>query len=176
MICTSQPAFWRVCKIKNDGTREIKEGDSIRLCWKFSDQKSGIQDFLDDTFGRTRIIPAYADIELTLHPHPPYRNGHQESMDVGITPLSAIRAKLDNEVMTRLAPMYGLLLEPEIQFRLDSVGMFPISFLLDVIQVPPNSRPFAAPIDDSGKMDPMSRSLEYMEKMLTRNKAVRSPD
>lgn len=136
MISTDQPAFWRVRKIKDKNITEIKREDTIQLVWKFSDQPSGIQDFLGDTLGRIRPIPAYAGLELTLHTHLTELDTRAANIDVGITATSKLLAQMaTGKLMTRVTAMYGILTEQELQFTLDSIGMSPISFLLAVIIV-----------------------------------------
>ncbi|KAG9495541.1 hypothetical protein J7337_013790 [Fusarium musae] len=54
----TDPVYWRV--LKNDrssisSSDQIKFGDKIRLCWRFSDQSSGWRDYLDDFYGRRRF-------------------------------------------------------------------------------------------------------------------------
>lgn len=50
------PQYWRILKVGASTLGEhIKEGDSIRLCWAFSDQTTGFRDYVDDVFGRRRI-------------------------------------------------------------------------------------------------------------------------
>lgn len=136
MISSDKPAFWRVRKIKDKNIPEIKREDSIQLVWKFSDQPSGIQDFLGDTLGRIRPISAYADLELTLHTHLTELDTRAANIDVGITATSEILAQMaTEELMTEVTAMYGLLTGQELQFRLDTIGMSRISFLLAVIIV-----------------------------------------
>ncbi|WAO95448.1 Hypothetical protein NCS54_01307100 [Fusarium falciforme] len=53
------PVYWRVLKVnaKTGGkdANQLKYGDPIRLCWRFSDQTSGWRDYVDDYYGRRRF-------------------------------------------------------------------------------------------------------------------------
>lgn len=53
------PVYWRVLKAnaKAGGrdANQLKYGDPIRLCWRFSDQTSGWRDYVDDYYGRRRF-------------------------------------------------------------------------------------------------------------------------
>ncbi|KAI8931674.1 hypothetical protein NX059_011321 [Plenodomus lindquistii] len=47
--------YWRIQKVDSTIPGEpIKGNDSIRLCWRFSDQTAGFRDYADDVFGRRR--------------------------------------------------------------------------------------------------------------------------
>lgn len=47
--------YWRIMRTDSNTPGEpIKGGDSIRLCWLFSDQVTGFRDFTNDVFGRRR--------------------------------------------------------------------------------------------------------------------------
>lgn len=58
---TSQPdpVYWRVLKADvgtgGKGSKQLKYGEAIRLCWRFSDQTSGWRDYVDDYYGRRRF-------------------------------------------------------------------------------------------------------------------------
>jgi hypothetical protein len=52
MTSSGGASFWRVKKENNATEDRIKEGDTIKLTWQFSDQTSGFRDFYDDSFGR----------------------------------------------------------------------------------------------------------------------------
>ncbi|KAF2994067.1 hypothetical protein E8E13_002474 [Curvularia kusanoi] len=63
--------FWRINKVEDVHSTGsgiyIREGDSIRLCWRFSDQTCGFRDYQDDIYGRRRFTkPADAPAELYL--------------------------------------------------------------------------------------------------------------
>jgi hypothetical protein len=56
------PVYWRLLKVnpsKNNSSSEdngqLKYGDAVRLCWRFSDQSSGWRDYYDDFYGRRRF-------------------------------------------------------------------------------------------------------------------------
>jgi hypothetical protein len=51
-------SFWRIYRAgAEDSQEEIKDGEAIRMCWCFSDQTAGYRDYVDDTFGRRRVLP-----------------------------------------------------------------------------------------------------------------------
>lgn len=56
---SADPAYWRVCKMQSNSTGadadRVKFGETIRLCWKFSDQLSGWRDYKEDLYGRRRF-------------------------------------------------------------------------------------------------------------------------
>ena len=55
MSSSDESQYWRILKVGAKSMREnIKEGDTIRLCWVFADQTTGFRDFVDDIFGRRR--------------------------------------------------------------------------------------------------------------------------
>ncbi|KAL0631769.1 hypothetical protein Q9L58_009359 [Maublancomyces gigas] len=166
MSKTGPDAFWRIRKVRNGSDaleitegelieledtmegEEIERGDTISLRWQFSDQKSGVSDYLDNSLGSTWTISALETIELSLHAH--RSNGGYLSnpltFDVGISPPPRILKFLgSNNARVDLAAMYGILASPELQFRLDSV-------------------------DESETnrtaIDPMSRTLQYMASRL----------
>ncbi|KAK4870832.1 hypothetical protein LT330_000069 [Penicillium expansum] len=47
--------LWRVQTVGGSSAQYIKEGDPIRLCWRFSDQTCGFRDFFNDVYGRRRF-------------------------------------------------------------------------------------------------------------------------
>ena len=56
MTASPDPCYWRVLKADPDAsTDRIKDGETIRLCWRFSDQVSGWRDYRDDFYGRRRF-------------------------------------------------------------------------------------------------------------------------
>lgn len=143
MSKTGPDAFWRIRKVRNGShAPEIKEGeeiewgDTISLCWQFSDQKSGVCDYLDNPVGSTWTILALETIELSLHAHRSDGGYLSDPLtfDVGISPPPKILEFLgSNDARVNLAAVYGILPSPELQFRLDSVGMSPTPVLLLVI-------------------------------------------
>lgn len=61
--------IWRILKkgaVPGDKIN-IKEGDQVRLAWRFSDQTSGYRDFTDDVFGRRRTGPPEGMEDVTLY-------------------------------------------------------------------------------------------------------------
>lgn len=51
------PSFWRIYRAGEEQSTEcLKDGDRIRLCWVFSDQTTGYRDYLDESFGRGRVV------------------------------------------------------------------------------------------------------------------------
>lgn len=52
------PVYWRILKADSGPghtTNQLKYGDAVRLCWRFSDQTSGWRDYSDDFYGRRRF-------------------------------------------------------------------------------------------------------------------------
>ncbi|MCJ1406830.1 hypothetical protein MMC19_000900 [Ptychographa xylographoides] len=71
MTTSGEASFWRMTKDnKNNGNSSgtlIREGDTVKLCWRFSDQTAGFRDFYDDTFGRrTYSKPQGTDDQLYM--------------------------------------------------------------------------------------------------------------
>ena len=92
-ITTSgDPSFWRILKHSSLSGSEgglIKEGDAVRLCWRFSDQSAGFRDFHGDFFGRRRFTkPNDAEDQLYLKiPFPGFqraKEGKEESNGVAM--------------------------------------------------------------------------------------------
>ncbi|KAF4996970.1 hypothetical protein FGRMN_4188 [Fusarium graminum] len=56
---STDPAYWRVCKTQSNSTGpdadRVKFGETIRLCWRFSDQLGGWRDYKGDLYGRRRF-------------------------------------------------------------------------------------------------------------------------
>ncbi|KAK6523188.1 hypothetical protein TWF694_006082 [Orbilia ellipsospora] len=77
------PSVWRVEKLSGvAGSSIIKTGDIMRLCWRFSDQKSGFRDFQDDIYGRLRYTKPEEIASDTLYfkvPWPRFENMNAES-------------------------------------------------------------------------------------------------
>ncbi|KAJ4200959.1 hypothetical protein NW767_007094 [Fusarium falciforme] len=61
--------IWRILKkgAAPGDKINIKEGDQVRLAWRFSDQTSGYRDFTDDVFGRRRTSPPAGMEDGTLY-------------------------------------------------------------------------------------------------------------
>ncbi|KAG8691309.1 hypothetical protein FRC11_005056 [Ceratobasidium sp. 423] len=128
---TSQdgPSYWRI--LRSDPTARagdpIRDGDTIRLSWRFSDQTAGFRDFYDDTFGRRRFSkPDESSDSLYLKvPYPPF----QSSIDISMVLSSAETALPVVEALKVVAPpteSYGEGLTcynlHDVSFRLDFVG------------------------------------------------------
>ncbi|CAE6424444.1 unnamed protein product [Rhizoctonia solani] len=128
---TSQdgPSYWRV--LRSDPTARagdpIRDGDTIRLSWRFSDQTAGFRDFYDDTFGRRRFSkPDESSDALYLKvPYPPFSNSSD-------TTLVLSPAETDKPVVEplKVVPPPGASYSEglmcynlhDVSFRLDFVG------------------------------------------------------
>ncbi|KAA8897742.1 hypothetical protein FN846DRAFT_816632 [Sphaerosporella brunnea] len=104
---------------------QLKDGDRVRLCWKFSDQTGGFRDFYEDSYGRRRYTKPKDVASDTLYlklPFPGFQNqtnNHGASMvlstDDKKEPVPQTIATLGDEKKTSYS-LYDLC------FRLDSVG------------------------------------------------------
>jgi hypothetical protein len=63
--------MWRVQKVGGSTAQFIKEGETIRLCWRFSDQTCGFRDFCDDIYGRRRFTKP-ENVEDNLYLRTPF--------------------------------------------------------------------------------------------------------
>ncbi|KAL8718280.1 MAG: hypothetical protein Q9225_004558 [Loekoesia sp. 1 TL-2023] len=53
---SDEPSYWRIERATSSSSDvRIKDGEEIRLCWRFSDQLSGFRDYYDDLYGRRRF-------------------------------------------------------------------------------------------------------------------------
>ncbi|CAE6443603.1 unnamed protein product [Rhizoctonia solani] len=128
---TSQdgPSYWRV--LRSDPTaREddpIRDGDTIRLSWRFSDQTAGFRDFYDDTFGRRRFSkPDKASDDLYLKiPYPPFQASEEIAMTLSAAettkPVLQTLKVIPSPGVSYIGPQacYNL---HDVSFRLDFMG------------------------------------------------------
>ncbi|KAM0543698.1 hypothetical protein ACHAPJ_012147 [Fusarium lateritium] len=129
------PVYWRILKTNHSdasGSDQIKFGDNIRLCWRFSDQASGWRDYLDDFYGRRRF-DAPAELrpdEDTLYLKAPFPRFEGFSDQQGMSMLLSTAKNTEPflhlvTVLDRSAPKglkdvtYNLF---DLTFRLDYVG------------------------------------------------------
>lgn len=144
MSSNDGPSFWRVQK--NDPTSlpgdAIRDGDNIRLSWRFSDQTDGFRDFYDDTFGRRRFTKP-DDASNTLYLKVPYPSF--QLSDQTLLVMSAA------ETTKPIVEQLGVLPSPEftdsesqasynlhdITFRLDSAGKALFNFVCG-LELTPN--------------------------------------
>lgn len=123
------PSFWRV--LKSDPTSRagdpIRDGDNIRLSWRFSDQTDGFRDFYDDTFGRRRFTKpdGASDVLYLKVPYPSF-----QSSDSTLLVMSAAETTKPIVEPLRVLPLAGFTESEsqanynlhDISFRLDSAG------------------------------------------------------
>ncbi|EUC28058.1 hypothetical protein COCCADRAFT_64920, partial [Bipolaris zeicola 26-R-13] len=113
--------YWRIEKTSGGTPGEpIKGGDSVRLCWQFSDQTTGFRDYQDDVFGRRRnqCPPELQSTRLYLKvPWPRF-----EPKNTPTAMLMSAQSTIDvaAEVLnTRQGPFQYHL--QDLQFRIDTV-------------------------------------------------------
>ncbi|KAF5681217.1 hypothetical protein FHETE_6 [Fusarium heterosporum] len=73
---SADPAYWRVCKTQFNSTGtdadRVKFGETIRLCWKFSDQLGGWRDYKGDLYGRRRFDKPAEIVQDALYLKAPF--------------------------------------------------------------------------------------------------------
>ncbi|CCO35178.1 hypothetical protein BN14_09293 [Rhizoctonia solani AG-1 IB] len=109
----------------NPASREgdpIRDGDDVRLCWRFSDQADGFRDFEEDTFGRRRFTKPN-DVGNVLYLKVPYPPIQLASTDIALVLSSA---KTRDPIVERFKTLpkgvesnYNL---HDLSFRIDSAG------------------------------------------------------
>ena len=142
-ISTSgEAAFWRLQRppatydAKEQGGSIFREGDTVRLCWRFSDQTSGFRDFYEDIFGRLRHVrPAEIPDELFIKaPFPGFQKLDELQRDARALVMDPNRGR---------DPFYGSI--PVVAYNLDkskdgdftasqvTYNLFDLTFRLDVL-------------------------------------------
>jgi hypothetical protein len=134
MTSSGDASFWRVRKV-NTG-RELSEGDTIKLTWRFSDQTAGFRDFYGDSFGRRTFSkpPDVNEDEIHLKlPFPGFQRtagrDQKQEESAGLAMIMSVVEK-DQPFLQGLAisskaqegsqtPTYNL---HDVTFRIDLVG------------------------------------------------------
>ena len=137
MTSSGEAPFWRIQKdFSHDvnGGQFVKEGDTISLCWRFSDQSAGFRDFQDDVFGRRRFTkPDDVEDELTFKiPFPGFQKGTgsgNESMGMPMI-MSAIKESRPILQSLRVLPWKDDLASAEVTYNL-----FDTKFRIDLISM-----------------------------------------
>ncbi|KAB5590305.1 hypothetical protein CTheo_6243 [Ceratobasidium theobromae] len=143
------PSFWRI--LKNDPRSQtgdaIRDGDEIRLSWRFSDQTDGFRDFYDDTFGRRRYTNPDIDkidendrLFLKI-PYPSFDMGNSTlvlSSAETVRPVVEMYSVLHRQGMPAGQSQLAYNLH-DITFRLDSAGSDGLGEVKDYLA--PNSAP-----------------------------------
>lgn len=129
--------YWRI--LKRGATRfgeNIKEGDTIRLCWSFKDQKVGFRDFQDDVFGRRRNqIPPELDSGVLFLKLPwprfeslqtPGEDGRPMPnamvMSTGAEEADSLMQLMNLPAMNRGGPGSSTYAVQDVAFRIDTVA------------------------------------------------------
>ncbi|KAG8694418.1 hypothetical protein FRC09_009862 [Ceratobasidium sp. 395] len=118
------PCFWRILK-KDPSSREgdpIRDGDDLRLCWRFSDQADGFRDFDEDTFGRRRFTKpdGIGDVLYLKVPYPPIQSS---STDIALVLSSAeTRNPIIEKFKTLPKGLESNFNLHDLSFRIDSAG------------------------------------------------------
>lgn len=129
MTSNGDPSFWRILKLHGKDKEPIKDGDDIRLCWRFADQTGGYRDYHDDAFGRRRFYKpddmSNDDVLYLKVPFPRFEAGDSKA---GIA-LVMSTAETTKPVLEKITPLqvdneplkvnYNL---HDLSFRLDTVG------------------------------------------------------
>ena len=126
-----EPSYWRIEKVESSTVdTRIKDGNEIRLCWRFSDQVAGFRDYYDDVYGRRRFQrPAECEhdsIYLKM-PYPRFENVKGSAGIAMVMSHGPVKAPLVQAL--RVLPRKGEVGEQvvnyslhDVRFRLDSVG------------------------------------------------------
>ena len=137
MSSTDEPSYWRAERVASMSTDvRIKDGDEIRLCWRFSDQVSGFRDYYDDLYGRRHFQrPAECEYD-SFYFKVPYLCFENVTGSAGIAMVtSPANVKEPIVYSMRVLPTkretneqvvnYSL---HDVRFRLDSVGAYILIF------------------------------------------------
>jgi hypothetical protein len=124
MTTGEYPSLWTIVMADPSAKTgdAVRPGDQIRLCWKFSDQRSGWRDFLDDSFGRRcHTKPReLAEVLWMKFPYPSFQN-HAEPDHRGlIMSDSGSTDPLVGEIQT--IPGKRTINFHDVVFRLDEAG------------------------------------------------------
>lgn len=141
MSSSDEHSLWRILKYDDSKNGDqIKDGERVRLCCKFSDQTGGFRDFHEDSYGRRRFTKpkdmATDSLYLKL-PYPGFQNLKSEfgssmvlSPDDKKVPvvqnINLLKRDTDGKTIVPGQNSYSLF---DLSFRLDSVGMIHFNFL-----------------------------------------------
>ncbi|MCJ1388515.1 hypothetical protein MMC18_001362 [Xylographa bjoerkii] len=142
-ITTSgDPSFWRILKHSSLNGSEgglIKEGDAVRLCWRFSDQSAGFRDFHDDFFGRRRFTkPDDAEDHLYLKiPFPGFQRvteGKEKESDGVAMMMSAVESKKQFLQAVSVVPAEeALAVDKDLAAENVTYNLFDTTFRIDIV-------------------------------------------
>ncbi|KAI5790047.1 hypothetical protein FPQ18DRAFT_306753 [Pyronema domesticum] len=133
MSSSDEHSLWRILKYDDSKNGDqIKDGERVRLCCKFSDQTGGFRDFHEDSYGRRRFTKpkdmATDSLYLKL-PYPGFQNLKSEfgssmvlSPDDKKVPvvqnINLLKRDTDGKTIVPGQNSYSLF---DLSFRLDSV-------------------------------------------------------
>lgn len=149
--------FWRIQKAPTNlgqNNKLIRDGDEIRLCWSFDDQRGGFRDYTNDVFGRRRFhVRDDEPQKLYLKvPFPGFQKSDstdgtamimdtREATDPYITLLNV----LPHDEFKSITLAYNLF---DLSFRLDIFGYVHLPIMDDLLQSNLNSS-----IDSPGQQE-----------------------
>jgi hypothetical protein len=140
MSSSDEHSLWRILKYDDskDGD-QIKDGERVRLCWKFSDQTGGFRDFHEDSYGRRRFTKPKDMATDTLYLKLPYPGFQNLKIEFGssmvlspddkkvpvVQKINLLKRDAGGKEIVPGQNSYSLF---DLSFRLDSVGMTHFNF------------------------------------------------
>jgi hypothetical protein len=132
IMSSDEPCFWRLERVSQQpytSNESLRNGDEVRLTWRFSDQSAGFRDYYDDVYGR-RSYTWPTDMSgsvLTFKvPFPRFELSTDKTVSLLMSPvligepfLQTVEIRAVNKETSPKNCSYNL---HDLTFRLDCVG------------------------------------------------------